>query len=560
MSTKPNQEFKVRLSRTSSAQAVLKKERKKSVLKVDDIIDDDRSTDTVTGRLPTEAAYVIMKRVTAEVGHPLNPAGISTYNKLQSLKTSPAVELLQQKTWREFFSKKTAAHVSMAGSVKATNAESEMAFLNGTGATDEIHKRQSEMKQHLQQMFDRLVARVEQLWSELKIPNADRVFYRKSLCKGPPQSVEQCREIAAYIAALKVHHEATVNVILAIQTREMAIAKCFDVLAALQRKFSRTNQRETTLGSTVPTLRSSFSAQLNFHGAAAASGRQEPDGGGGGSSFWKEELIVALDDVRSCSLEVIKRVQTWRRNLWRPHPFVYMGVNYVAKMKDDLSILESDIYTKLLALVPLRFSDLQCIVFYSNTGAAKASFADTHASQGHQPVSNGGSPARPPAHPISFSFDFSHMQQQHQAGRSSSINSQSGEIYIQQLLQEFLHKVNPKELQLAATIVLEEDMLQNALAIEHASLLSKGVFIPTLHTKGGQSAAERVVARPTSSHNSSFHHHQQNENRDNGFAPEASHQREREQHAPFVQHEQVDGQQPRSRDEEAVDWTPDFAT
>jgi len=441
-----------------------------------------------------------------------------------------------------------------------------MAFLNGSGPQDEVHKRQSEMKHHLQQMFDRLVARVEQLWSELKIPNADRLFYRKSLCKGPPQSVEQCREIAAYIAALKVHHEATVNVILAIQTREMAIAKCFDVLAALQRKFSRTNQRETTLGSTVPTLRSSFSAQLNFHGAsaAAASGRLESDGGG--SSFWKEELIVALDDVRSCSLEVIKRVQTWRRNLWRPHPFVYMGVNYVAKMKDDLSILESDIYTKLLALVPLKFSDLQCIVFFSNTGVGKTSFADTHASQGNnfggtgqQTVSNGGSPARPPAHPLSSSMDFSSHVQQQQPGRSSSINSQSGEIYIQQLLQEFLHKVNPKELQLAATIVLEEDMLQNALAIEHASLLSKGVFIPTLHTKGsGQSAAERVVARPTSSHNSSFHH-QPNESRSNGFASDTMHQREREPHAPFAQHEHAGSQHPRSRDEEAVDWTPDFA-
>uniref|UniRef100_A0A7S3HKJ8 Uncharacterized protein n=1 Tax=Spumella elongata TaxID=89044 RepID=A0A7S3HKJ8_9STRA len=575
MTTKQPNEFRVRLSRTSSAQAILKKERKKSILKVDDIIDDDRSTDTVKGRLPTEAAYVIMKRVTAEVGQPLNPAGISTYNKLQSLKTTPAVELLQQKTWREFFSKKTAAHMSMASNPKHTSTCNEFPLQTGLlSSTEDLHKRQNEMKSHLVQMFDRLVDRVEQLWTALKIPTADRVFYRKSLCKGPPQSLEQCREIAAYVAALKAHQEATVAVIQAIQMREMAIAKCFDVLAALQRKFSRNNQREMALaGST-----NGSSALRNAHAS-------RPEFESSGSSFWKEELIVALDDVRTCSLEVIKRIQMWRRNLWRPHPFVYMGTNYVAKMKDDLSILESDIYTKLLSLVPLKFSDLQCIVFFSNAGKIL--------------VDTAGATSRPQ----SASHSSSHHHSNYPAPSNGSSNNSNGDIYIQQLLQEFLRKVNPKELHLAATIVLEEEVLQNALAIEHASLLSKGVFIPTLHTQpGGQSGGEKmkVVARGTSGQSSSHvqsheahpehqhqqHQHQHHESSRNSVAHQeyetqkydgehsangslVSHHSEMQQREPFsgksrqpapdTDHNIENDQKPQKNEDEPVDWAPDFA-
>lgn len=409
MNNKSNNDFKVRLSRTSSAQAVLTKERKKSGFKLDEIIDEDKSMDTVTGKLPTEAAYVIMKRVTLEAGHPLNPAGISTFNKLQSLKTTPAVDLLMHQTWRNFFSKKTAAHTSMAMSKPAPqNEEIPQLLMNpALSSADDLLKHQKEIKSHLTGIFDRLVQRVEHLWTVMKIPSADRTFYRKSLCKGPPMSVGQCREIAQYIAVLKAHQDATIAVIQAIQVREMAIAKCFDVLAALQRKFSRISHshREQSLGGSCATpvagssfrnpfptatgstpQQSPFANQHQHHNHqftfASSQQQQEPGGGSGGGgsgggamNFWKEELISVLDEVRASSLEVIRRVQLWRRNLWRPHPFVYMGVNYVAKMKDDLGILESDIYAKLLALVPLKYADLQCVVFFSTAGKI---FVDTN--------------------------------------------------------------------------------------------------------------------------------------------------------------------------------------
>lgn len=394
MANKPNADFKVRLSRTSSAQAVLKKERKKSNYKLDEILDEDKSMDTVTGKLPTEAAYVIMKRVTLEAGQPLNPAGISTFNKLQSLKTTPAVDLLLHQTWRNFFSKKTATHTSMA-MAKSLHPSEELPHGLGNAtlsSTEDLLKRQKEIKSHLSEVFDRLVQRVEQLWVTMKIPSADRIFYRKSLCKGPPQSVEQCREIAQYIAVLKAHQAATIAVIQVIQIREMAIAKCFDVLAALQRKFSRLTHRDQSLGASAATpmggsFHNTFPASSPQQSPAVSQHQQHPhqftfhsqhpqaEGGSGGMSFWKEELIGVLDEVRAATMEVVRRVQLWRRNLWRPHPFVYMGVNYVAKMKDDLGILESDMYSKLLALVPLKYTDLQCVVFFSNAGKI---FVDTN--------------------------------------------------------------------------------------------------------------------------------------------------------------------------------------
>lgn len=55
--------------------------------------------------------------------------------------------------------------------------------------------------------------------------------------------------------------------------------------------------------------------------------------------------------------------------------------------------------------------------------------------------------------------------------------------YIQDLLNDFLYQYDPRELEAAALIVMEEEILQNALNIEKQSLLAKGVFIPTLQLK-----------------------------------------------------------------------------
>ena len=63
-----NNDFKIRLSRTSSALGIMK-ERRKSLIQLQEIIDENKSYDTVTGKLPVEAALVIMKRVNQEAGN-----------------------------------------------------------------------------------------------------------------------------------------------------------------------------------------------------------------------------------------------------------------------------------------------------------------------------------------------------------------------------------------------------------------------------------------------------------------------------------------------------------
>lgn len=164
------------------------------------------------------------------------------------------------------------------------------------------------------------------------------------------------------------------------------------------------------------------------------------------------------------------------------------------------------------------------------------------------------------------------------------------------MLQEFLHKVNPRELKLAATIVLEEEMLQNALAIEHASLLAKGVFIPTLHTRDARHG-EQVVSRNAS--NQQFGGLQSGAHLDAESAERPSQQQHHQGHledsqqeysmfedaAPTaegsLQHDQFQNHIPnlgqgqgsgaqnnnhqtgtnkRAQDEEELDWAPDFAT
>jgi hypothetical protein len=65
--------------------------------------------------------------------------------------------------------------------------------------------------------FNEMIERVESLWIELKIPPADLKFYRDSLCKSPPDSLEQCQEISKYILILKLHRTATLSVLTAIE-------------------------------------------------------------------------------------------------------------------------------------------------------------------------------------------------------------------------------------------------------------------------------------------------------------------------------------------------------
>ena len=109
-------DVKVKLSRSSSAvplaierrrQSVIEKREFKEKFKLKDLVDENQSYNTTTGKLPVEAALTIMRRIHEETGYPLDTSGHTAYDKLSSIRVDPALDLLKEKTWREFFDSKT---------------------------------------------------------------------------------------------------------------------------------------------------------------------------------------------------------------------------------------------------------------------------------------------------------------------------------------------------------------------------------------------------------------------------------------------------------------------
>ena len=448
-----NGQITIKLSKTSTARPFLRnKEHRDGLLtRLADIIEDghaqQRTGELETkGKLPIEAAYKVMKRITEAAKIPVLPAGMSTFNKLESLRTDPAVKVLTSTTWKEFFSKPKPgndqkgnlnAH-SLYSTIQATPSQ----FAN-TGHSSDKHGMMDgnniggdlgmieEDDPMLDILFESLILRVNILWREVKIPVKEQQFYRKSLCKRPIQNIDQCKELAGYIEKLEEHKFLIKQVLKQIQIRETALKKCYDVLVALHRKFASGNSSHS----------SASTKTLNI----------------AGNVFWKEELILSLDEVRCASLEVIKHIQLWRRMMWRPHAFYYKGVNYLLKMKEDMKLLESEVFRKVLEQVPLQMEDLQCIIFNVN-----------------------------------YQHGNSNTQHYNKYGyRSKSFRSQyppdSPEAYMENLVNDFQSNIEKDELQAASAVVLEEEMLQQALSTEKEALQLKGVFIPLLRPNSNSS-------------------------------------------------------------------------
>ena len=96
----------VKLVRSSTARPLLySKESKEMMQRIAYVIQDDHNPQqrSTKGLLPVEAAYSVFRRVTQAAGEPLMPVGMSTFNKLQSLRTDPALKVLRTQTWKSFF-------------------------------------------------------------------------------------------------------------------------------------------------------------------------------------------------------------------------------------------------------------------------------------------------------------------------------------------------------------------------------------------------------------------------------------------------------------------------
>lgn len=430
------------------------------------------------------------------------PYGLGYVARLGSVRVDPAVKLLQNITWRGFFnaeeyrSSSLSAPVLKGREVNPANAQStKRAMSPGARPRSANATLRSSLKERIgthelegesdpmEEAFNDMVGRAEDLWEETKVPLADRKFYRESLCKGPPAGIEQCQELANYIIMLKSHRKATVAVLRAIETREFAVSKCLDLLYAINRKASRLANNRAEQHNGRESVRDLAGAKDSI------------------TLVFQEELVAILRDVQLATLSVIRQIQLWRRNLWRPHPFVYQKegqreCNYMLKIVSDLSVLQLEVYMDVLKGVPLSEKDLLCILFPDGKSPVRASPAGRPASSSSRkpPPAGGG--------PLSVSFggdvdmDYSYSVDGSPAdGRVPSSSAYGtddapelhepldGVEYDSHLRETFFLDRDLDELKTAAKVVSEEAKLQQALNTEQRALREKKVFIPLLRMK-----------------------------------------------------------------------------
>lgn len=263
------------------------------------------------GRTPSEVALAVMKMVTESSRGSAPLEGLSTLDKLQNLRTDPAVEILHNTDWRVFFeslnSKPKASvvdfdsfyddhifHTKKAGSGRIMAPSPSRNRRQPGGINGTLEQTQLRLINSLETTSKRLIKRMEILWNELKIPTADREFYRKSLCS--KTTVQQCQELARYISALKDHRKRTIRTLYSISVRETAVKRCVEFMESLDPQGYELE---------------SDPSKKNF-------------------------LMVALRDVQESTHDVINAIRFWRSQLWRPLPFIYHGISYMTKMLDDI--------------------------------------------------------------------------------------------------------------------------------------------------------------------------------------------------------------------------------
>ena len=426
------------------------------------------------GRNEFQDAIVVMKSVYNEINEGEVPPGLSAMDTLVGYRTAPALKLLHQRTWRDFFDElkdKGGPYKVVEEAEKRDNdanvAQSRASSSHGGGQRHTRHQRRQQhlqpqlhgsmdMEAGLNDAFMRMHRRVEMLWEEVKVSQHDQHFYRSSLLRGPPKGVEHCKEIARYIRALLMHRVAIIEVLQAIAERERALEACFDSFAAVHRRMMReSTQREDP---------SSHTSQLHE--------RAKP----GLMGFWREEISNALADLQRTSLTVVRCIQTWRRGMWRPKPFLWRNQNYLIKMKEDMGVLEADTYVSLLSRLNISPDALLCV-----------SFTD--------PALYRPRERKMPVQTPSSSKDLvNSLDANMNALALGSFPTEDGRT---QDLTASLDEVRDQLLQ-AGTVVMEEEDMQRALATETRTLQAKRVFIPTLKVPTSLDEQSRRGASSTS--------------------------------------------------------------
>lgn len=373
------------------------------------------------GKTPSEVALSVMTIVTESLGQQSNPAGLSTLDKLLSLQTDPAVQVLRKTDWREFFhnyQKSHAKYIQHKASEPVGEGFDSLEYLAGHQPHQKTQQRKKatartspqnntsssfdqeklEAMRDIRTTFVQLVKRVEILWEELKFSETERSFFRDSLCSFSSSSssisLEQCREVSAYLCTLLQYRSRTIQTLHAISLREHNANQCFDLLDRIH--------------------------QLAAIGLAQHASANQ----------WSPALTTLLQQLQDSTRVVVNMIQLWRKELWRPLPFIWKGENYLNKIASDVQLLDDKKAFGLFAPIALESWKLLTDIDPSPSDNL----------DGTAPIGSGISLAQ-----------------------ASQIDESV-----------------PLTLEECSKVVRSESVLQRAILMEKRQLRAKGVFIPTV--------------------------------------------------------------------------------
>ena len=229
--------------------------------------------------------------------------------------------------------------------------------------------------------FHHLVECVGELWVQLQIPQRDRVFFSNAYCREP--SAANIRRLDAQLGLLHRHKQATVQVLQCIDAREDSLRRLrrlfrelrqhrLDAEEARQRlqcqmkSHSKGRRREREArsaaegkdgkengpGNGKEGTGGGGATDLGATSASSASGKGGDKAGGVGGAGgagavpeivmderardeWRCNVRETLLEVQTATLAVVESILHWRRELWRAHPFVWKGSNYLGRILED---------------------------------------------------------------------------------------------------------------------------------------------------------------------------------------------------------------------------------
>ena len=476
-------------------------------------------------KLGNAAALDLIRRIYIETKQEFDPIGKADSDKLSSLQIGGASTVLQTLTWREFFEGKTikAKKREMAAEaereahraqtrleeIKASRLVNKMHYLAPTEGTidppsptlspsssplsptkrriEEIRlQRTADTAAQLQMQlqappanpnrsptrldaFHGLCRRIEALWLELQMSPADQSFFRKSLLAAPPSgggcSEQHLVELARYLRLLQDHKHATVKALKASQARDTSLAQLRHVLEKIDVFEGRVAARGQALRevSAVDLFGTPFGLD-----AAEVTAYHTPL-----PPALRAELCFSVKDVQIRTLNLIRRVQKWRCNLWRPRAFMVAGPHgvevdcFLEMQRDARELLAGGGssssgggsgdkqhlgYFTHLSDLPLFPWDLGCIVFSPDIDASEAEIAGATSS------------------PDWARLDVS--------------------------LREAFLEDGPRRSELIAAnrLVLGHAALQRSLQQEQQALLAKRAFIPMLKVPPASASCTDIIA------------------------------------------------------------------